>query len=330
MLPDIQIHDYRIGGMIGYQHDASDRAGPVLNALTDGLPRSGKLALPLADQAADLHLASTNSAYHGEVRAIGRWSDRPGAMALTLTSEFGCTARAYDGPHPVLFRTFDCPGAGIGARVEIVALPGEAGDWMAVTWPGMVGCMQGMAPGRFSAALNRAPERLNGECKGNWPLGAAIAAGNLGMFPSHLLRQVFETAPDFATARTMLSQTPLAMPAIFTLAGFEPGQVCVIERTEMDWAEAGNPAAANHFATELAMTGQWEPHGAGSEARREQIMAEAAPREHASLTAPILTAETCLAMTASAAGALTVTGFVEGKPVSRAKVRDMPMLELAS
>jgi len=48
---------------------------------------------------------------------------------------------------------------------------------------------------------------------------------------AHLLRQVFERAPDYKAALEMLANESvnLAMPALFTLAGTEPHQGCVIE-----------------------------------------------------------------------------------------------------
>ena len=41
---------------------------------------------------------------------------------------------------------------------------------------------------------------------------------------------MFETAPDFASARRHLETTPIARPVIYTLAGCESGERCVIER----------------------------------------------------------------------------------------------------
>ena len=48
---------------------------------------------------------------------------------------------------------------------------------------------------------------------------------------THLLRQVFETARDYASAVEMLSDTRemLGMPALFTLSGMRPEEGCVVE-----------------------------------------------------------------------------------------------------
>lgn len=311
-LPEIPIHDYRLGGMLAYQREAADRARRVMETVLTGMGlvgRAGRLMLPLADRAADKRLTMMMDPYQQEIRAVRRWVGRPGPVAFSLSYEFGCTARAFDGPEPMLFRTLDWPFRGIGALVEIVALPGKAGDWIAATWPGVVGCLQGMAPGRFAAAINQAPERMAGGRARSWLAARLRMMRGNGMAPTHLLRLVFETAPDFETAHRLLSHTPVAAPVIFSLTGVGPGEVCVIERTETNWAQAAEPAAANHFASELALFSQWRSRGVESEARRTMILAGDAPPAHDALAPPVLNALTRLAVTATAAGALTVTGF---------------------
>jgi hypothetical protein len=42
--------------------------------------------------------------------------------------------------------------------------------------------------------------------------------------------QVFQCARDFAEAKAMLSETLIALPAIYLLAGLGPDEACVIER----------------------------------------------------------------------------------------------------
>ena len=44
--------------------------------------------------------------------------------------------------------------------------------------------------------------------------------------PDHLLREVFETCPDFSAARRRLETTPVARPVIFTLVGCKRGECC--------------------------------------------------------------------------------------------------------
>ncbi len=52
------------------------------------------------------------------------------------------------------------------------------------------------------------------------------------MPPDQLLRWVFETCETYAAAKSVLENTPVARPVIYTLIGCAPGERCVIERTE--------------------------------------------------------------------------------------------------
>ena len=318
-LPKIPIHDYRVAGMLGYQRDAAERAERVMDTVLAGMGRTGKvgrLFLPVADRMADKRLTMMMDPYQTEIRAIRRWIGRAGPIAFNLSYEFGCTARAYDGKAPMLFRTLDWPFEGIGEMVEIVMLPGEAGDWITATWPGVVGCLQGAAPGRFAAVLNQAPERVKGGRARSWLTAKRRVLKGNGIAPAHLLRQVFETAPDYATAVDMLMRTPVAVPVIYTIAGQNAGEACTIERTETNWAVSAAPAAANHFVTELGHTTPWRPRGYDSPGRRDAILADDTPPNHDALAAPILNPLTRLAVTASAAGEITVTGYEGARQVT--------------
>ena len=312
MLPEIPVLDYRGGGMLAYQRDAAGRAGRVMDTVLGGIGpagRAGRLLLPLADRIADRRLTAMADPYHAEIRAVRDWVGRPGPIAFSLSYEFGCTARVFDGERPVLFRTLDWPFKGIGALVEIVHLPGDAGDWVAATWPGVVGCLQGAASGRFAAALNQAPERVHGGRVWSWIAAKRQVMRSRAMPPTHLLRRVFERAPDFTTACEMLTRTPVVCPVIFTIAGGRPGEARVIERLENDWAVVREPAAANHFTSELDRHDRWRARGIESGARRERILSAAAPPDHDHLASPVLNSLTRLAVTASAAGDLIATGY---------------------
>lgn len=86
-----------------------------------------------------------------------------------------------------------------------------------------------------------------------------------GLPPAHLLRHVFETAPDYATAKHMLCHIPVCVPVIYTLSGIHNGEGCVIERSENSFAvrelhTQNNVTAANHFETHLNAEGYgWMP-----------------------------------------------------------------------
>ena len=114
-------------------------------------------------------------------------------------------------------------------------MAGGAGEFHSVTWPGFVGVLTGMAPGRFAGSINQAPMwrrtrhpwlrpvDMMANAAATWPLRH--------MPPDQLLRHVFETARDFASAQQLLETTPIARPVIYTLAGCKAGERCVIERT---------------------------------------------------------------------------------------------------
>ncbi len=80
-------------------------------------------------------------------------------------------------------------------------MAGTAGEYYSVTWPGFVGMLTAMAPGRFAAASTR---RRCGAARGIRGCGPydiavnAIATWPLRhMPPDQLLRQVFETCAEF-------------------------------------------------------------------------------------------------------------------------------------
>ena len=131
------------------------------------------------------------------------------------------------------------------------------------------------------------------------------------MAPPHLLRRVFEHAPDYATARSMLAETPVAVPVIFTLAGTRPGEACVIERVEgaAAHAEGGPAVAANHFVTPLGAGVRWRPRGEDSHGRHRAacVLAESPGVDR--LAEPVLNRFTRLALVLDATGALSVAGY---------------------
>lgn len=326
-LPEIPVLDYRAGGLPSYQRDGAERANRVMDAVVHGIGPAGRVGrafLPLADRLADRRLTAMQDPYANEVREVRRWVGRAGPIAFSLSYEFGCTSRVFDGAPPVLFRTLDWPFRGIGGLVEIVHLPGEAGEWAMATWPGVVGCLQGTAPGRFTAALNQAPERVRGGRAISWLASKRRVMRGRGMPPTHLLRRVFETAPDFHAACKMLETTNVAAPVIFTIAGLHPGEARVIERTEVGSAVTDEPAAANHFASPLDRDQTWRARGIESHARRDAILGADEPPEHTALTAPVLNDLTRLAVTADTSGRLIVTGFEGDRQVTARTVADWP------
>ena len=108
----------------------------------------------------------------------------------------------------------------------------------------------------------------------------------------------------------MLVETPLCLPAFFTLAGTGPGEGCVIERSQTRAAVREMPAAiANHW-TALPESGR--PRGIQSR-RRHLLMEEMVASGGDRLISPIL--NRCTRLTAEmnpANGHLEAQGWERG------------------
>lgn len=135
--------------------------------------------------------------------------------------------------------------------------------------------------------------------------------------PGHLLRRVFETATDFVEARELLSESPVAAPCIYVLAGTRPEDTAVIERTEENAAvHGGAKVAANH----------WEAVGWRGSARGQDSVGRARMLDNLAvgfdpafgwLQPPVLNPLTRLAMVADAAeGRLIAQGYEQEAPAT--------------
>ena len=290
-----------------------DRAQALLDAATRGVPRA---ALAQLDRISRRWLAKHANAHLGEIDAIAGRIARPGAYFLSVNYEWGCTCGVKPSPDQAsarLVRVLDWRTRGLGRHVIAARVAGSAGPFVALTWPGYTGVLQAMAKGRFAAALNQAPMRkLAG---GLYPLDWAANRARVWRMPhptaAHLLREVFETAPDFAAARQMLIERPIAAPAIYSLAGLAPRELCVIERLESkSHVIDGEAAATNHW-----QAGDWRGHARGFDSPgRRIVMREQVSAEFDAglgwLEPPILNARTRLVMIADARqGRLMAQGY---------------------
>ena len=116
--------------------------------------------MPLLDGIARRWLTRSQSPYVEEVRAIAAVLGFPGIWFLNGSYQWSCTALARDEDGaPWLARTLDWPFPGLGRFVELVRMRGPAGEFINVTWPGYVGVLTALAPGRFGAAINQGPMR---------------------------------------------------------------------------------------------------------------------------------------------------------------------------
>ena len=301
------------------------RSAAVKEAVMAGLPTAARLgarlAFPLTDQISLNWLRRVDDPYLAEIRRLAAGLGGRGTLTLTLSYEWGCTSGVFDagaGP-PRLFHTLDWPFQGLGRLIEVQNRLGRKGNWIAAGWPGVTGVLQGVAPGRFAACINQAPERTSGFGRPiDWAASKRRFLKTSGWPPAHLLRHVFETAPDYATGVERLRDEPLSTPAIFIIAGCKPGEGCVIERLE-DAADVrdmrhGVVTAANHFAASGA--GRWRARGHDSQDRMACLAGLGEPPQIDMLKPPLLNPLTRLAMAGSAAGDISVCGYEAERPAT--------------
>jgi hypothetical protein len=285
----------------------------------------GRILAAVTDRASRRWLEKAHNPYLEEIALIAEAMRRPGAYVLNTCLEWSCTSGAWATSRgPMLRRVLDWPFPRLGEFPVVANFRGRLGDYFSVTWPGFAGVLQGMAPGRFAAALNQAPRRKHaGGFAGAWAAGRFRTHSSLALPPVHLLRRVFETARDYLTAKNMLAMSPIAVPAIFTLTGTRPGEACVIERTEDAYGirelSDGRVCAANQFDSHLKdIEYGWKARPIDSAGRLAQALH--LPQESEDLhwfCEPIANINTRLVMIANAAsGLLKVMGTAGAEPVT--------------
>lgn len=290
----------------------------------------GNVVLPIADRLSDYWLARNGNPYREEIEAVADHIGRTGAYMLNMSFEWSCTAGV--GPDPSghgnrLLRTLDWPLQGLGRNVVVARYEGEEGAYDSVTWPGFVGVLTAVAPGRFSAAINQPPmRRCTTSCWLDWAINRGRLWREDTLPPVHLLRQVFDQCRTYVEARDVLSDTLLAMPALVSLSGVTPNECCIIERTEDEVCVHNGPGAvANHW---LKIEARGRSRGIDSEGRFEQMQALRAdsPDDFSWVREPILNPTTRLSVTANAAtGTLKVLGWeqdAEGRITPATQVYD--------
>ena len=252
MVP-IPVIDVGSDGPLALARAEHERARALRDDCIASLPGPvGALLAPL-DGVTRRWLARSRSPYVGEIAAIAAALDFAGVWFLNGSYEWGCTsaAREEDGA-PRLARTLDWPFHGLGRYLVVARMRGAAGEYYNVTWPGYVGALTAMAPGRFAVTINQAP--LWRRTRRPWLRPYDLVLNALDTWrlpycpPAHLLREVLDTCRDFAGARDRLECTPVARPAIVTLVGCAHGETCVIERREETFVtRMGDVAAANDW-----------------------------------------------------------------------------------
>ncbi len=307
-----------------------DSAGPV--ALLEAAPayladimasaeaRYGPIGMRLGDALSRRWLTRAGNPYLADITAIANHVGQPGAFLLNLSYEWTCTASV--GTDPLLggnrlLRTLDWPLGGLGRNVVVARQAGRAdnraGPYYNVTWPGFAGVLTAMAPGRFAASINQPPmRRYTFSCWLDWAIERFCLHKRRALPPAHVLRQVFDECETYDDAKRRLVETPLCMPAFFSLSGTHDTEGCVIERTETAAYIHESPfCIANGW---LGMPAAGRLRGYDSPGRRALMdkIYETAPNDFSWVTPPILNAATRLAVVANAAQeTLMVQGWEE-------------------
>jgi hypothetical protein len=273
--------------------------------------RYTRLGLSFADRLAHRWLEENGNPYLDEIHAMAARAPSAGIYLLNMGCEIACTSAAVPAKAGGfrLVRVLDWCLAGAGRTLVLARQHGPAGSFLNLTWPGFSGVLTAMAEGRFAAAINQPPTgglftRLRRLRRGGIP-------------PAHLLRQVFETAPDYEAARRMLIETRLAAPAFFTLVGPGPSEGCIIERTPFEAAVRPAPAAvANHW---LSMSQAKAPDKDSH--NRQQAMERLLrhpPNHFHWLAPPVLNKNTRLVvLTEPSTGFLRAQGYEKMAPATR-------------
>ena len=261
------------------------------------------------DRRSEKWLSRNRTPYAGEIEEIALTAGGAGVRALNISYEWACTTSTCNA---MLRRTLDWPFPGLGANLVVANCDGAAGRWLNVTWPGFVGALTALAPGRFAAALNQAPLRkVSGLLPVDWMIDRIKVDRSTDLPSTHVLRQAFETCRDYAAAVKFLSRTPMALPALFVLAG-PNGEATLIERQERTAIVHEGPGAmANHW---LSPDWHGRPRGAKSQERQQSLLDHAEANNGSGdfdwVAPPVLNQRTRLAVTVDVrSGKMAVMGL---------------------
>jgi hypothetical protein len=300
------------------------------------LSRRSHVLLPLVTRLLDrislAWLLRQADSYLEEIRHVASFLDVPGAYFLNTVYEWACStsvAADHDGDGARMIRVLDWGLSGLGRHVVIARQETAHGPFYNATWPGYAGVLTAMAPGRFSAAINQAPRvpvsgiRIVDEIVTR----LRVLRTNDTVMASHLLRRVFETAPDYESALAMLAdpRSTLAMPALFALSGVEPHEGAIVEALgaerrvhRMDRDAAGVLGVANQWLSpdlhgnarnESATSGAPMTAELNNSTRQADVRALQQGRFHgaADLAEPVLNSHTVMVVVANARrGEMTV------------------------
>ena len=204
----------------------ADLAPTIRALLTEYLHDLAPLVEPLREWTASIEELLGEEAW-AELGGLAKVLEMPFEDVLlgnlyydALKHLWGCTAFAVDAPGgPIHGRNLDWhsdSGALKSASVQFRFLAQGIEQYRTVGWPGYLGCLSGVAPGRFAITLNTVCS--NDEAELFTPI-------------SFLIRRTLASAPTFDDALLILSETPVASDSLLLISGVEPGQMAVVERS---------------------------------------------------------------------------------------------------
>lgn len=218
-----------VGDFPAIARQERERCLAVKRSSTFGVP---DFLLSIPDRISRWWLRRQGNPYLAEMDSI-RQEVGAGVYLLNSSYEWGCTTSAVGG---VLRRTLDWLYHGLGRHVVVAKQESGFGPWYHVTWPGSVGVLTALCPGRFAIAINQAPLALTS----SWlPVNHLAALGRVAMMRDaipimHLVRQICEHCADLDQALARLADPAVTIPkpAFVTLAGQRGGQPygVVVER----------------------------------------------------------------------------------------------------
>ncbi len=317
-LSTIPLMDLIDGGPVALFEERRPAAEALLASGSNMVP---SLALGPLDSLSQRWFRRSQSPYVEEIDAIAR-TQPPGVWFLNLSFEWGCSTGVAADPGSSgsrILRTLDWPVRGLGREVVVARMEGSAGIYYCVTWPGFVGALTVMAPGRFAAAINQAPLVRHGMMgySVDWAINRIKLLRSRALPPAHLLRQVCETCRSYEEARDALRETTVALPALFALSGMNAMEGCVIERLERRaYIHEAPNAIANHWLSKFL-----RGRARGNDSRRRHRLINGLCRVAEDgfdwLIDPIANADTRLAAAMNAAQSkLLVRGFEPEGPAT--------------
>lgn len=328
VLPEIPVVQLGADGFPGLVKRCPERVVAVMRAArrTYGLP-----SLLVGERLSRAWLERNPTRYDAELHAVqvalaAAGIPRSGVLLLNLSYEWGCTCGLDARGVPRLRRSLDWDLDELGRTLLLIEAEGPAGRWTNLGWAGAIGVVQAVAPGRFAVAINQSPSsppRIHGRRLGRgagWIASRFRVWSHSGTPPLLLLRQVMDTAPDFAAALALLRDTPITLPALFSLVGTAVGEAAVVVR-QSDPSVVGNDVVRPTDQGWLAVTNHWPPD---APVEPEEIQSVASPERLAQMrgvmaepppplawvTPPILNRRTRVVLeTDPATGWIAVQGF---------------------